>query len=110
MDGGEREQPAILGSRDDRGGLPPVPAELVVSAEAGTGNRGACPVEPGAAVTLRAPLAHASDVGDEPVHVLGGRGDLDASGTPFRGRHDRTLARGWPGTSGHGRRAVVAHA
>src|SRR6266851_1144877 len=86
---GEGEQPAFLDRGDDRRGRPLVPAELVVAAETGTDVRACCSIEPDAAVALRAPFAHAGDVGDESENTVRRRGNVDPSVAAFCGWHSQ---------------------
>src|SRR5262245_28052809 len=77
----------MVSGGDDRGCLPPVPAELVIPAEASADGGSARVIEPRAAVALRAPLAHARDIGDELVDLFRRRCYLDGGLAALRRRH-----------------------
>lgn len=77
VDRGEREFATGIRCGDDCGALPFQRAKPVVSAEARPGRRRRCSVDPLTAVALGTPLAHAADVGDEPVHDFWWGGDVD---------------------------------
>src|SRR5215212_1140301 len=70
VDCGECEFATALSGDDNGGSFPPHGAAPVISTKPRSLHWGVRAIEPLTPVTLRTPVAHASDVGDEVVHDL----------------------------------------